>query len=59
MNAQVDPILEYTWELEEFETANSTIVVPDDITTSVIFFASDPSSNDNYEAYFGNCQIIQ
>lgn len=58
MNAQVDPILEYTWELEEFETANSTIVVPDDITTSVIFFASDPSSNDNYEAYFGNCQII-
>jgi len=45
--AQVTPLEDHTWRLEKIVTADSTLVVPDNITTQATF------NSNNYS--FGNC----
>jgi hypothetical protein len=54
-NAQIEPLLEHIWELEQVVTIDSTLTVPNDIipTLEILDFGN------NYLISFGSCQFLE
>ncbi|GGE44200.1 T9SS type A sorting domain-containing protein [Psychroflexus planctonicus] len=56
LNAQNEPILDHNWKLEQVVTADSTLVVPNDMIILADFF---DFGNNNFSLSLGYCQLLE